>query len=110
MQGIKDKKVLITAGAAGLGKATAIAMMNAGAKVHVCDIDTQALAALKQAYPMNHPILERLTPSSIGVTQHAKNRQCVSRCGDLCFAMCSASKCRMLLFCGDFSFFCFAQP
>ena len=52
MQGIKDKKVLITAGAAGLGKATAIAMMNAGAKVHVCDIDTQALAALKQAYPM----------------------------------------------------------
>ena len=24
-------------------------------------------------------------------------RQCVSRCGDLCFAMCSASKCKMLL-------------
>ena len=52
MQGIKGKKVLITAGAAGLGKATAIAMMDAGAKVHVCDIDTQALADLKQAYPM----------------------------------------------------------
>lgn len=33
MQGIKDKKVLITAGAAGLGKATAIAMMNAGAQL-----------------------------------------------------------------------------
>jgi len=26
-------------------------------------------------------------------------RQCVSRCGDLSLAMCSASRCRMLLFC-----------
>jgi len=52
MQGIKDKKVLITAGASGLGKATAIALMDAGAQVHVCDIDTQALADFKQDYPM----------------------------------------------------------
>lgn len=52
MQGIKDKKVLITAGASGLGKATAIALMDAGAQVHVCDIDTQVLADFKQDYPM----------------------------------------------------------
>jgi len=52
MQGIKDKKVLITAGATGIGKATAIAMMKAGAQVHVCDIDAQALASFKQDYPL----------------------------------------------------------
>jgi len=52
MQGIKDKKVLITAGATGIGKATAIAMMKAGAQVHVCDIDDQALASFKQDYPL----------------------------------------------------------
>lgn len=41
-------KVLITAGANGIGLATAIAFHEAGARVHVCDIDTQALAALPQ--------------------------------------------------------------
>lgn len=50
MQGIQGKKVLITAGAAGLGKATAVALLNAGAKVHVCDIDTQALADLSNTH------------------------------------------------------------
>jgi NAD(P)-dependent dehydrogenase (short-subunit alcohol dehydrogenase family) len=52
MQGIKNKKVLITAGATGIGKATAIALLNAGAQVHVCDIDTEALAQLKQLHPL----------------------------------------------------------
>ena len=52
MQGIKNKKVLITAGATGIGKATAIALLNAGAQVHVCDIDAEALAQLKQLHPL----------------------------------------------------------
>ena len=52
MQGIKNKKALITAGATGIGKATAIALMKAGAQVHVCDINAQALADLKQRYPL----------------------------------------------------------
>ena len=52
MQGITNKKVLITAGATGIGKATAIAIMNAGAQVYVCDINTQALADFKQDYPL----------------------------------------------------------
>ena len=52
MQGIKNKKVLVTAGATGIGKATAIALMEAGAQVHVCDINAQALADLKQLYPL----------------------------------------------------------
>jgi len=52
MQGIKNKKVLITAGATGIGKATAIALLNAGAQVHVCDKDAEALAQLKQLHPL----------------------------------------------------------
>ncbi|HCH33236.1 MAG TPA: 3-oxoacyl-[acyl-carrier-protein] reductase [Oceanospirillaceae bacterium] len=52
MQGIDNKNVLITAGATGIGKATAIALMNAGAKIHVCDIDAAALDAFKQQYPL----------------------------------------------------------
>ena len=52
MQDIKNKKVLITAGATGIGKATAIALLNAGAQVHVCDIDADALDQLKQLYPL----------------------------------------------------------
>lgn len=39
-------RVLITAGANGIGLAIAKAFQEAGARVHVCDIDTQALAAL----------------------------------------------------------------
>ena len=52
MQGIINKKVLITAGATGIGKATAVALMNAGAQVHVCDIDAKALASFKQDHPL----------------------------------------------------------
>ncbi|WP_111414800.1 SDR family oxidoreductase [Billgrantia lactosivorans] len=39
-------RVLVTAGAGGIGLAIAQAFHEAGARVHVCDIDTQALAAL----------------------------------------------------------------
>ncbi|WP_245904639.1 SDR family oxidoreductase [Billgrantia lactosivorans] len=39
-------RVLITAGANGIGLTMAQAFHEAGARVHVCDIDTQALAAL----------------------------------------------------------------
>ncbi len=39
-------RVLITAGANGIGLAIAKAFQEAGARVHVCDIDTQALATL----------------------------------------------------------------
>ncbi|KAA0010026.1 SDR family oxidoreductase [Billgrantia pellis] len=39
-------RVLVTAGANGIGLAIARAFQEAGARVHVCDIDTQALAVL----------------------------------------------------------------
>jgi len=38
-------RVMISAGAAGIGRATAAAFAAAGAKVHICDVDEQALAA-----------------------------------------------------------------
>ena len=41
-----DYRVLVTAGASGIGKAIALALLKAGAKVHVCDVDEAALDAL----------------------------------------------------------------
>ncbi len=42
-------RVLVTAGASGIGAAIADAFLGAGARVHVCDIDTTALAAFVDA-------------------------------------------------------------
>jgi NAD(P)-dependent dehydrogenase (short-subunit alcohol dehydrogenase family) len=44
---MKDKRVLVTAGAAGIGRAITQAFAAAGAKVHVCDLDAAALTALR---------------------------------------------------------------
>ena len=43
---IRDLRVLVTAGASGIGLATARAFVREGARVHVCDIDDAALDAL----------------------------------------------------------------
>ena len=44
-------RVLITAGAAGIGKAFAETFADAGAKVFVCDVDKAALEAFRAAHP-----------------------------------------------------------
>lgn len=49
--GIKGLRVLVTAGAAGIGLKTVEAFVAEGARVHVCDVDTQALARLAVAHP-----------------------------------------------------------
>ena len=41
-----DLRVLVTAGAAGIGRAVARAFDRAGARVFVCDLDAQAVAGL----------------------------------------------------------------
>jgi NAD(P)-dependent dehydrogenase (short-subunit alcohol dehydrogenase family) len=41
-------RVLVTAGAAGIGRTIAQAMTDAGARVHVCDVSEQALKALRR--------------------------------------------------------------
>jgi NAD(P)-dependent dehydrogenase (short-subunit alcohol dehydrogenase family) len=44
--GIKNLRVIVTAGAAGIGREVACAFLREGALVHVCDIDRSALAEL----------------------------------------------------------------
>ena len=44
--GLEGARVLVTAGASGIGLATAREFVREGARVHVCDVDARALAAL----------------------------------------------------------------
>jgi NAD(P)-dependent dehydrogenase (short-subunit alcohol dehydrogenase family) len=48
---IEGLRVLVTAGAAGIGLETVRAFLREGAKVHVCDVDGASLAALRQSHP-----------------------------------------------------------
>ena len=49
--GLEDKRILITAGGAGIGRAIADAFCAAGARVHVCDIEPEALADAQEHWP-----------------------------------------------------------
>ena len=49
--GIAGLRVLVTAGAAGIGLGIARAFAHEGARVHVCDVDREALDALKHSDP-----------------------------------------------------------
>ena len=49
--GIKDLRVLVTAGAGGIGLEIARAFVREGAKVHICDVDAAALVAAKKSDP-----------------------------------------------------------
>jgi len=48
---MEGRGVLVTAGAGGIGRAIAQTMAHAGARVHVCDVDAQALERLKEEEP-----------------------------------------------------------
>ena len=45
-------RVLVTAGASGIGAAIASAFVETGAEIHVCDIDDAALAAFQKRFPL----------------------------------------------------------
>jgi|SRR5262245_55627191 len=47
----KDLRVLVTAGAAGIGRVIARTFSEHGARVHICDVDEKALAAAKKELP-----------------------------------------------------------
>ena len=49
--GVPGQRVLVTAGAGGIGKAIATTFADAGARVHVCDVDQAALASFSQERP-----------------------------------------------------------
>jgi NAD(P)-dependent dehydrogenase (short-subunit alcohol dehydrogenase family) len=63
--GIKGLRVLITAGAGGIGLKVAEAFEREGAAVHVCDVDKDALATLKKSHP-------RITSSICDVADRAQ--------------------------------------
>jgi len=49
--GLKNKRVLVTAAAAGIGRATALGFAAEGARVFICDVDTAALADFAKESP-----------------------------------------------------------
>ncbi len=50
-QDLRGKRVVVTAAATGIGRATARAFLEEGARVHVCDIDEAGLRALAESLP-----------------------------------------------------------
>jgi NAD(P)-dependent dehydrogenase (short-subunit alcohol dehydrogenase family) len=51
MTASNGQRVLVTAGAGGIGRAIAMAFVSAGARVHACDVDATALGDLKAKAP-----------------------------------------------------------
>ncbi len=54
---LKAKRVMVSAGGSGIGRAIATAFLDAGAAVHICDIDPDALAACRRHWPDLHGAL-----------------------------------------------------
>ncbi|MGB2657479.1 MAG: SDR family NAD(P)-dependent oxidoreductase, partial [Pseudolabrys sp.] len=69
-----SQRVLITAGAAGIGREFARAFTANGAKVFVCDVDDKAIAAIAKEIPgllvrrcdmASRPEIERMVPDAV---------------------------------------------
>jgi short-subunit dehydrogenase involved in D-alanine esterification of teichoic acids len=65
-------RVIITAGAAGIGRVIATGFADAGAEVHVCDVDHDALEKLGRDYPA-------IVGDGIDVSDEARARRLAGR-------------------------------
>ena len=77
------QRVLITAGAAGIGREFARAFAATGAKVFVCDIDDKGLAALEKEIP-------GLIARRCDMSRRAEIEAMVPEAVGRCFRCCSA--------------------
>jgi len=68
---LEGEGVIVTAGAAGIGAATARMFLNRGARVHICDIDAYALAQFLDE-----------NPGSTGIKADVSNEQDIERLFD----------------------------
>ena len=75
MTTLNDKRVLITAGSGGIGRAIAEAFAASGAKVHACDIDEAALSALRAQAP-------RITTSICDIADRSAVQRMVKEAAD----------------------------
>ena len=50
-KGVEGQRVVVTAGASGIGRAIADMLAAHGARLHICDVDEGALAAFAKAHP-----------------------------------------------------------
>ena len=53
LSNLKNKKIIISAGASGIGWATAKIFLSKGAEVYLCDIDTKNINKIKK-HPLNN--------------------------------------------------------
>ena len=63
---LDDTRVLVTAGASGIGLAIAREFVREGARVYVCDVDSRALGALSASAPADRAVTLRRLGRSCG--------------------------------------------
>jgi 2-deoxy-D-gluconate 3-dehydrogenase len=74
--GLQGKVAIVTGGANGLGRATAMALATAGATVVIADLDEEAATALAASMP------ERLHPILVDVAEEADVRRMIAAVGE----------------------------